>query len=242
MTTEIATKENGFNLVAASMDTGELAQSIADIAGPEGLDPRMLPMIHAPAAGGDQWRMPDGDYAKTVEGVLIHWRTTRALFKKPYSPNDTDPPACASDDGVNGIGDPGGLCNGDAKKGIPKCKFNEYETRKQFDPKTESNAKACAERRMLYVVRSGSLLPLTIQVSPGSLTPFTKFALSMLDYGGAKFSHIVEFGLQTSGGYAEITFNRKAKLSDDEKAKVKAYADALTPYLDATPIRHEVAS
>ena len=234
MTTEIATKENGFNLVAASMDTGELAQSIADIAGPEGLDPRMLPMIHAPAAGGDQWRMPDGDYAKTVEGVLIHWRTPRALFKTVYKPGNTDHPDCASDDSITGVGDPGGTC--------ANCEFNKWASRKQFDPTTESNAKACAERRMLYVVRSGFLLPLTIQVSPGSITPFTRFALTMLDYGGAKFGHILEFGLERSGDYSQITFNRKAKLSDDEKAKVKAYADALTPYLDATPIRHDTDS
>ena len=240
MTTELVKAED-FNLAIQQMDTADLARTIGDVAGPSGIDPRMMPKIHAPAGGGTTWAMPDGTSEDVIKGVLIHIRYPRALFDKPYKPGNTDPPRCASDDSVTGVGDPGGLCNGDATKGIPKCEFNEWGTRKQFDPSNDSNAKACGEQRMLYVLRSGSILPLSIQVSPGSLKQFTQFALTMLDHGGVKFGYLLEFGLAVDGGYSQVTFNRKAKLSDDQQASVKAYADEIVPFLDSTTIRHDTA-
>lgn len=246
MTTELVKTED-FKLAIAEMDIATLTQSIADIAGPSGIDPRMMPKVHVPAGVVPQgqkpkWAVPDGESVDTIEGVLIHIRYPRALFEKPYKPGVADPPQCASEDSITGVGIPGGLCNGDAEKGIPKCEYNEWGTRKIFDPTSDSNAKACGEQRMLYVLRSGSVLPLTIQVSPGSLKPYTQFSLSMIDHGGIKFGYLVEFGLVVEGGYSQITFARKGKLSDDQREAVKVYAKEIVPFLDTASIRHEVAS
>jgi len=234
-TTDIV-KAESFELAINNFD-GEISEMMTDIAGPSGIDPRMLPTVHAPAGGGVNWQLPDKTAVQVIEGVIIHWRDPRRRFDKPYG-GGNEPPACFSEDGITGKGNPGGLCNGDASRGIPKCRFNEFGTHP--DPK-RPRAKGCEEQKLVYVIRSGFLLPLTVQVASGSLKSFTQYGMMMLDFGGAKYRHITKIGLKeekSSEGvaFSEVTFERGDPVGDDDAAKIREYAKELIPFLDRQPV------
>ena len=232
MTTKTKTiklTEPRFELVAASMSLDEISTSIQDIAGPAGIDPRMLPTVTVPPGGGINWELPDGEPARVIEGVLLHWKTSRVRYEKPYGSGGEEPPDCYSNDGIKGFGNPGGDCF--------KCPFAAWGSHPDPD---RPSAKGCSEYRILYVLRSGFLLPLTIKIPGSSLAAFTRFALTMLDYGGAKFGHVVRIGLdkeKSKSGftYSQVTFERGDELPVKEKEAVRSYADQLVPFLDRAP-------
>ena len=79
------------------------------------------------------------------------------MIHKGYATKYTggnQPPDCCSFDGVTGEGEPGGACR--------KCPLNQFGS-------GENGAKACKNRRRIYVLREGEIFPLLLSLPTGSL-------------------------------------------------------------------------
>jgi hypothetical protein len=157
-----------FNLV----ETAAELRDVMDVnLGGESIGESDLDRIKVPAAGGRLWAVPDADGVEqdipVITGIILHTCMTRAYWPEKYSGGAT-PPQCYSNDGVNGNGEPGGQCS--------ICPFNEWAS----DPHNpESRAKACQEKRSLFILQPGNLLPMFIRAPAGSLRKLKKFLLDL---------------------------------------------------------------
>ena len=148
MSKELATATN---YSPATVDS-DLAAILAENLGGESLGLGDLPRVSVPAGGGSRWELPTIDGSEAVAeitGVIVHQQVMRGYFESNIAAAGT-PPACYSNDGVIGIGEPGGDC--------ASCPLN------QFGPNRE--AKVCKEKKALFIVREGESLPLLLRVPP----------------------------------------------------------------------------
>src|SRR3990172_8135541 len=127
--------------------------------GGDTLKPTDLDRIRVPAGGGLSFELPslgEPESAASFEAIVIYQRTTRAFW--PGTEINGEPPQCYSDDGQHGAGLPGGDCS--------TCFYNRFGS-KGSDPdtitpeqlRTMRGPKACAEKRLLFCVRPGEMLP-----------------------------------------------------------------------------------
>lgn len=161
---------------------------------------RDIPRVTVPPQGMTIWTIPtaEGDaHVEELTGILVDYTLPRALFGKPLESGGVAPPVCSSPDGIKGIGSPGGDCYG--------CPFNQFGS----DPREESNGKACKEKRMLYLLRPDSILPLVVQAPSTSIpnvfryvtqlgneetkfeTVFTRITLEKVNAGALSYSKVV---------------------------------------------------
>ena len=121
-----------------------------------------------------------------------------------------NPPDCGSFDGITGIGDPGGLCK--------KCPYNEFGS-------GENGAKACKNRRRIYVLREGELFPLLLSLPTGSLKEFTKYLKRLLSKGKKSNMVVTSFSLKKAANKGGVTYSQahfavSRDLSKDEQALI----------------------
>ena len=190
--------------------------------------------IRVPSGGGQLWEIDtlDGPVGvKSIEGVLIYARDARAYWEHGIDDGvGGSPPDCSSDDGVVGIGSPGGACSA--------CPMNRFGSKISADGKA-SNGKACKQTRDLFVLRKGEVLPSLIQAPPGSLknvrTFFVRLAVRNRPYTSVVLSLALEQATQKGGGnkYSRIVPTVAAQLEGEELDRVKAYAAAMRPILAA---------
>lgn len=215
------------------MQHAEGMDLLRDALGGESLGIGDLDHIKVPSGGGTSWEIPslDGEVAvKFIEGVIVHKTTRRAYW--PYTmedrPDDADGrPDCQSNDGVLGIGDPGGEC--------AACPFNEWGT----DIKGGAG-KACKETRQLFVLTKDDLLPLVITIPPTSLANVKAYLLRLLRKQVSPADVVTRIGLERidSGRvkFSKVTLATAQGLSPDARARVRAYSAAMMPAMEATPI------
>lgn len=187
-----------------------------------------LTRVKTPGGGGTIWEVPDltaedGIRAdKELRGVIIKKGKGRTYFASAYEDSDGSPPECSSRDGLTGEGEPGGAC--------ALCPLN------AFGPNGES--KPCAEYMRLFILPQGRLLPMVLDVKPGSLKLARKYFNTLLDVGLKP--HYVETVLtlkkarseKRNVDYAEIQFRLGTKLSPEARAQVAAYAEMIAPNLE----------
>lgn len=226
-TTAIATTDTPFDLALERYSLDEIGQIMHDMMGGEPIDAFSLPTLTVPGGGATVWRMPETDaepYAEIVEGVVLSFGASRAYYAHEYGEGDDDPtPNCYSSDNIVGIGDPGGEC--------ASCKLNEWGSARS------GGGKACKERRLVYILREGSILPLVVQVPAASLRPWRHYILSMMDHGGARCANTTRFGLTVarsgSRSYSQITFRRGRPLTTEQTLMAREYAAQLDTSMGA---------
>ena len=208
---------------------GELELALEDIKG-EQFAQHDLPLIHCGMGGDTHWHSKRG--AETMEGpqegVIIHVQTKRTYWPGKFE-GGNEPPQCISDDGLVGVGDPGGEC--------AFCPMNEYGTGEDGQDR-----KGCAERRMIYFLQDGCVIPLVVQVSPGSLQACKQYMLNMLNFGGVKrWTTIlsVEKTRGKHGDYSQIAFARGDRLEEGIEQQIRAYSDMLMGVMTARQIVDE---
>jgi len=227
MVTETAiTKKEEFGLALTQYDPNDIGAQIAEMLGGEEVDGNLLPTLTVPGAGSTIWEMPETDdapHAAEVEGVIIHWAATRAYYTNEYGDDDNSTPDCFSRNSFIGIGNPGGECK--------VCPMNEWNSART------GGGKACKERRMVYILRENSLVPIIIQIPSASIRAFKAYILSMLDRGGAKFANTTRFGLRSAKAgnrtYSQITLTHGRKLPTEHAQIIRAYKDTVIPAIEA---------
>ena len=175
-----------------------------------------------PGGGVLQFEMPgddpeNPDYEATLEGVILFNHSANSYWPAGSEYDDNTPPQCQSVDGKMGYGDPGGICE--------TCVNNRFGS----DPK--GNGQACKNMRMLYLLRSGEMLPIQVSLPPTSIRPYTNFVNSAFLLRGRRVcSGLVQIGLRkvSSNGftYSVATFKKLRDFEGEELVRVCAYADS----------------
>ena len=219
----MATKKDA--LVA--QDTGFLALANADLGAMmaeelDGLDAG-FERIKVPSGGGIMFEVPgeDGDpeAVKEFSAVILHHHPLHAYYATKYT-GGNQPPDCASFDGVTGEGEPGGPCR--------KCPLNQFGS-------GENGAKACKNRRRIYVLREGEIFPLLLSLPTGSLQEFTRYIKRLLSKGRKSNAVVTRFTLKkatNSGGvvYSQAQFAIDRPLSPEEHALIEKLSEQVKAY------------
>jgi len=163
-----------------------------------------------------------GDMIAEIEGVPIHTHIARGWWA---STNPTgEPPACASSDGITGTGARGEHGTG-ARKCVG-CPLNEFGSGPAKAPGEPARGKACKERRLMYVLRPGALLPIVVSVPPSSLAAAKRYLVTLASRGLAYYEVATRIALKearSKGGqeYAAFVFELIAELTGDELTQAR---------------------
>ena len=183
-----------------------------------------------PGGGVLQFELPgedpeNPDYVQTLEGVILFNHSANSYWPARSEYDDNTPPQCQSVDGKVGYGDPGGICEA--------CDYNKFGS----DP--NGGGKACKNMRVLYLLRSGEMMPIQLSLPPTSIRPFTTFVNSAFLLRGRRVcSGLVQIGLRkgASNGftYSVATFKKLRDFEGEELAQVCAYADSFRDQIKQT--------
>lgn len=206
-------------------DATKSALILKENLGTGGINQSELTRIKIPAGGGLSWTVPsiDGENAeKTIQGIIVHFTDVRAYWKEAFTGEGT-PPTCSSTDGITGLGEPGGKCT--------FCPLNEFGT--GTDAKGQpSNAKACKEGRLLFLLRPEDLIPIVVSLSTMSIRPSKRYFLALAQRAIPYYGVVSELGLEqdknsTGIVYSKATFKATRQLTDEEIERVKANMGAM---------------
>ena len=171
--------------------------------------------IRIPIGGMTYFEMPSEtpDKAETVKefsAVILHHHPMRAYYKDKYT-GGNNPPDCGSFNAAEGTGTPGGECE--------YCLYNQFGT-------GENGAKACKERRRLYLLLEGEMFPMVLSLPTGSLKDFSRYLMRCLPKWGKSSSGITRFSLVKAvnkGGIAftKVQFRMERPLTDGEIAEIE---------------------
>ena len=185
--------------------------------------------IRIPIGGMTYFEMPGDDPEKTetvkeFSAVILYHHPMRAYYREKYT-GGNNPPDCGSFDAVEGTGDPGGDCE--------HCAYNQFGS-------GENGAKACKERRRLYLLLDGEAFPMVLSLPTGSLKDFSRYLMRCLPKWGKSSAGITRFSLTKAinkGGiaYTKVRFQMDRALTEGEMKeieslmlKVKAISQTLT--------------
>ena len=177
--------------------------------------------VKIPAGGTLQFEMPSDDpdnpdYEKNLVGVILHNHATCAYWPAGSDYDDDTTPLCSSVDGKQGYGEPGGVCEA--------CALS------QFGSASNGRGKACKNMRVLYLLRSGEFMPLAINLSPTSISPFREFLNKGFVFRNrATYGSLVEIGLKRQTNpegkdYSVATFKWLGDFHGEQLAAVRKYA------------------
>jgi len=218
-------KKNDNALVA--QNTGFLALANSDLGAMmaeelDGLDAG-FERIKVPSGGGLMFEVPgeDGDpeAVREFSAVILHHHPLHAFYKAKYT-GGNQPPDCCSFDGVTGEGEPGGPCR--------KCPLNQWDS-------GENGAKACKNRRRIYVLREGEIFPLLLSLPTGSLQEFTRYIKRLLSKGRKSNAVVTRFTLRkatNTGGiaYSQAQFAVDRPLTPEEHVLIEKLSEQVKSY------------
>ena len=183
--------------------------------------------IKIPAGGMTVFELPgeNPDSPETVKefsAVILHHHPLNAYYTDKYT-GGANPPDCSSFDGVIGIGNPGGEC--------AKCPYNKFGS-------GENGAKACKNRRRIYLLREGEIFPLILSLPTGSLKDFSRYIMRLLTKGKKSNAVVTKFTLKKATSNSGIAYSQ-AQFSVDRALTAEEYAliSKLTEQVKAFSIR-----
>mgnify|MGYP006400796333 FL=1 len=149
-----------------------------------------LTTIRIPGGGGKFWTLPDpetgedapaSDFAAVVlaqQAVRKYWSTSLDEATEKSAPE------CISPDGIEGVGDPGGVC--EACGVIDRCK--------RF--------------KNVLLIREGVSIPEILVLPPGSFFPMKRFGLRLGNTGKRISMIVTRFGLEQTDNPQGKTYSR----------------------------------
>ena len=211
MANEIAKKESNELTYNDGVDLASLFAEEMD-----GLTPT-FERIKIPAGGGISFEVPgddpeNPDSVKEFKAVILYHHPINCYYKEEYT-GGNNPPDCGSMDGHVGIEAESGEI-----KNCADCPFNKFGSGK-------NGAKACKQKRRIYLLREGESLPTLLSLPTGSLAGFSRYIMNLLGKGKKSNVVVTKFSLkkaQNSGGinYSQAVFAVDRNLSPEEQENV----------------------
>ena len=185
-----------------------------------------FPRVKIPSGGALQFEVPTGDadhpdYTPTLVGVILFNHSSNAYWPGGAEYDDDTVPICSSVDGKIGFGEPGGACEA--------CMLNQFGS--------DGKGKACKNMRQLYLLRSGSFIPLQLTLPPTSIKPFREFYnFTFATHRRATCGSGVEIGLtrvDKVNVYSVATFKKLFDFEGEQLLQVKAIAESYKAQIKA---------
>jgi hypothetical protein len=178
--------------------------------------------IKVPGAGGLIWELPgetpdEPETAKEFRAVILCHHPVNTYYKDKYT-GGNNPPDCGSTDGHVGIV----MDTGEVVR-CKDCTYNEFGS-------GENGAKACKQKRRLYLLREGEVLPVVLTVPSTSVGDYAKFVMRLLSKGQKTSSVVTKFSLkkaQSSTGiaYSQVVYSVDRVLTSTELASIEKMSE-----------------
>ncbi len=196
--------------------------------------------IRIPIGGATLFEMPGEDPEETLPvkeftAVILHHHPMRAFYEAEYT-GGSNPPDCGSFDGILGSGTPGGECD--------RCPLNAFGS-------GANGAKACKEKRRLFLLREGDMFPVLLTLPTGSLKEFSRYLMRILPRYAKSNAVLTRFSLakafsKTGIAYSKVQFRLERVLTEKEAATIsplvmEVKALGQTMEYGAEPEEHQIA-
>ncbi len=173
--------------------------------------------IKIPAGGGLAYELPgenpeNPDTEKEFSAVILYHHPINVYYKEKFN-GANNPPDCSSIDGKIGVLAETGECR--ECKGCPLAKFGSGE----------NGGMACKQKRRLYLIREGEVLPMIMTLPTGSLGEFTKYVTRLVTRGMKANSVVTKFTLKRAQNSTGINYSQAVcavdrVLSAEEKKNI----------------------
>lgn len=179
--------------------------------------------VGIPAGGSLSWTVPGlagEESVRELVGIVLFWKPARAFWRADYTGKSTAPD-CRSDDGITGIGDPGGSCD--------VCQYAEWGS----DPKG-GRGQWCKGMKQLFVLRPNSIMPTIITMPPTSLTIIDKFFYRLMASTLSYYEVVTRFKLERVDNglvpaFSRLVLEHVSELTDEQISVIESLRDKLVP-------------
>ncbi len=227
MENQLSIYKGNFPILFSPIDIGKALQE--NLGGEQIAARELFFTAKIPSGGSTEFEMVDSEGEETttkeIKGIILHIGHTRSYHRAKYSDPDADPiPNCSSEDGIVGIGEPGGDCS--------SCPLNEYGTAEN------KRAKACCEYKPLYMLTPGIARPIAVRISPGSFKALNNHLINLSMSGVQKHQVETVISLKKVKGNGGPDFSQAIVKKGDRinNAKVleqvESYRAGILPFLD----------
>ena len=223
---------SGTSLVPAGSDYIALSNNALDIIREnlksQSLSFQLFDIVKSPSGGSTVFSVPgiSGEEAeKELMGIILDYTTPRAYWDTP-DPVEGTPPVCLSRDSV--ISYDGRPCS--------HCPYNDFGSKDG-----DSNAKACKESVLLFLLRPNNIIPLLVRVPVTSKMLFLKYTTRLVSnltpISGVVTKITLEKATSKAGKpYALFNFEAVSVLSPEEAALAKEFSRQFMEIVDAAEI------
>lgn len=189
--------------------------------------------VKSPSGGSTVFSVPGltGEEAeKELTGIILDYTTPRAYWDTP-DPVEGTPPVCMSQNSI--VSHDGKACF--------SCPYNDFGSKDG-----ESNAKACKESVLLFLLRPGNVLPLLVRVPVTSKPRFLKYTARLAGNLVPVNSVVTKITLEKATSkagkpYALFNFEAVSLLTPQEAEHAKAYARQLMDSVNAAELMPDLA-
>lgn len=219
MSNEMIIKENGY--LAATINLAELFSEEM-----EGLTPT-FDRIKIPAGGGLSYEVPGDDPSspdsvKEFKAVILYHHPINSYYREKFS-GSTNPPDCSSMDGKVGVM----VDTGDCKE-CASCPYGKFGS-------GENGGMACKQKRCVYLLREGEILPVILTIPTGSIKEFTKYVTRLIQKGKKTNGVVSKFTLrkaQNSTGinYSQVVCSVDRVLTTEEQNVINAMSEQVKAF------------
>ena len=218
--TYLALTNNALDIIRANLKSQPLSLDLFDI-------------VKSPSGGATVFEVPglSGNEAeKELVGIVLDYTTPRAYWDTP-DPVEGTPPVCLSQNSI--ISEDGKAC--------AHCPFNTFGSKDG-----DSNAKACKESVLLFLLRPTSIIPLLVRVPVTSKPRFLKYSTRLLSALTPISSVVTKITLEKATSkqgkpYALFNFEAGGTLSPEEAASAKAFGQQFMEIVNAAQLVPELA-
>ena len=216
----LALNNNALDIIRANLKSQPLTLDLFDI-------------VKSPSGGSTIFEVPGltGNEAATeLSGIVLDYTTPRAYWDTP-DPVEGTPPVCMSQNSI--ISHDGKSC--------AQCPFNDFGSKDG-----ESNAKACKESVLLFLLRPNSIIPLLVRIPVTSKPRFLKYSTRLLSTLTPISSVVTKITLEKATSkqgkpYALFNFQTVGTLSPEEAAQARTFGQQFMEIVNAAQLVPDLA-
>jgi len=216
----LALTNNALDIIRANLKSQPLTLDLFDI-------------VKSPSGGATVFSVPGltGDEAeRELTGIILDFTTPRAYWDTP-DPVEGTPPVCVSQNSI--ISHDGKAC--------AHCPYNDFGSKDG-----DSNAKACKESVLLFLLRPNNIIPLLVRIPVTSKPRFLKYSTRLLSTLTPISSVVTKITLEKATSkagkpYALFNFETVGALSPEEAAQAKIYAQQFMDIVSAAEVIPDLA-
>ena len=216
----LALTNNALDIIRANLKSQPLTLDLFDV-------------VKSPSGGSTVFSVPGlagEEPEKELTGIILDYATPRAYWDTP-DPVEGTPPVCMSQNSI--ISYDGKAC--------AHCPYNDFGSKDG-----ESNAKACKESVLLFLLRPDSIIPLLVRVPVTSKPRFLKYSTRLLSTLTPISSVVTKITLEkvtSKAGkpYALFNFEAVGTLNPEEADRAKVFGQQFMEIVNAAQMAPDLA-